>query len=546
VDAGNLGEAGGTTTVDASSGTGDTGGQVASSWDAPITSTGGVDAVDTGGKVVVMDSGLPDAGPLDAVYVSTGCGDGIVVSPEQCDDGNTFAGDGCSPTCKVEIGYKCSGSPSVCTPTVCGDGKTEGAERCDDGNTIPFDGCSEDCQIELDCSGASCTSQCGDGLVVPPEQCDDGNTIDGDGCSKDCRVEAGWTCAQPSLGDKMMVPVIYRDFRFHNPSDFEMGVTGENVATTGMVNPALDKDGKPSFSGLATAHIASVSTFAEWYRNTSGVNHPTASKMALWSNGQGGYVNRYGANGEQWNVTEIAYSCGTVGQEKRDSNGKAIPCTSLTSGTDCEKMEAQGYAQLKCYTDTTGTIYQALYVVAKVDGNPLFFPIDGDPFSADQLEAAQVPSVPLGLYDDSGTWPWDVDANGNKIMHNFSFTSEARYWFLYDKSKTYTLNFASDEDMWVFINKQLAVDLGGIHTPVVGSITLDATTAAGLNLVDGKIYEVAVFHAERQTTCSAYEMTLIGFNAAPSECTPCGNASTAGDGGCRNVMDSPADAAGPI
>jgi fibro-slime domain-containing protein len=491
-----------------------------------------------------MDSGLlADGGAADTVYVATGCGDGIVVPPEQCDDGNTVAGDGCSPTCKVETGHKCSGSPSVCSATVCGDGVVEGTEGCDDGNTMPFDGCSEDCRIELDCSGASCISKCGDGIVVPPEQCDDGNTVAGDGCSTDCKVEAGWICTQPQLGDKMLVPVIYRDFRYHNPSDFEAGVVGQTNASTGMVKIDLDTDGKPVYANPASpggaVHVASTASFATWFRTSTAsppVNHATASKLALWNNGQGAYVNRYGPNGEQWNVTQIAYWCGTVGQGEKDATtGKEIPCTSLASGTDCEKMEALGYTQLKCYTDTAGTTYQALYVVAKVDGNPLFFPIDADPLSADQLEAAQVPSVPLGLYDASGTWPWDVDAAGNKRLHNFSFTSEARYRFLYDKSKTYTLNFASDEDMWVFINKQLAVDLGGIHPPVVGSITLDATTASGLNLVDGKIYEVAVFHAERQTNSSAYEMTLIGFNAAPSDCTPCGNASMPGDGGCSNA-----------
>src|SRR4029079_6629595 len=36
------------------------------------------------------------------------CGDSIVRMPiEQCDDGNTMAGDGCSPTCQTETGTTC-------------------------------------------------------------------------------------------------------------------------------------------------------------------------------------------------------------------------------------------------------------------------------------------------------------------------------------------------------------------------------------------------------------------------------------------------------
>ena len=42
------------------------------------------------------------------------CGDGSVDGPEACDDGNTLGGDGCSATCTVEVGFVCSGAPSMC------------------------------------------------------------------------------------------------------------------------------------------------------------------------------------------------------------------------------------------------------------------------------------------------------------------------------------------------------------------------------------------------------------------------------------------------
>ena len=45
---------------------------------------------------------------------ATVCGNGIVEGGEDCDDGNTSSGDGCSLTCTIESGYFCSGSPSVC------------------------------------------------------------------------------------------------------------------------------------------------------------------------------------------------------------------------------------------------------------------------------------------------------------------------------------------------------------------------------------------------------------------------------------------------
>jgi fibro-slime domain-containing protein len=477
-------------------------------------------------QVEVGFSCVPEGQPCHHV---ARCGDGVLVKPELCDDGNTVAGDGCSPDCKIEIGYKCANSDpsqpestSVCTTTTCGDGIVEGAESCDDGNAMPFDGCSSDCQNEPNCTGASCTSRCGDGIVLG-EACDDGNNVDGDGCSADCKIEQGYTCSQPSIGDKMMVPVIYRDFRYHNPSDFQPGVTGQTTASKGMVSGDLDKDGKPVFTGLTggAIHVESTSTFAEWYRDTPNVNHATASKLALYNNGKDAYVNRYGANGEQWYSTEKAYYCGNVGAEQTDASGNPIACTSkYASSTDCQTKLAAGEEMLKCNIENGN--YTALFIVAKVDGNPLFFPVDDDNFTpASEREGAQVPP----LYDPQGTWPYDTDANGVKRMHNFSFTSEVRYWFKYDASKTYQLDFVGDDDVWVFINKKLALDIGGIHTPVADTITLNTATAASQGgMKDGNVYEVAVFQAERQTTGSSYKLTLSGFNAAPSDCKPiCGD-----------------------
>lgn len=102
------------------------------------------------------------------------CGDGSIGDGEQCDDGNTAGGDGCSATCTTET--------SDC---VCGDGVVHpDHEACDDGNTVNGDGCSATCQIEPPPAPV-----CGNGHVESGEACDDGNTTAGDGCSATCTVE---------------------------------------------------------------------------------------------------------------------------------------------------------------------------------------------------------------------------------------------------------------------------------------------------------------------------------------------------------------------
>lgn len=81
----------------------------------------------------------PESSPLtfelvDALPVAPACGDGVVESPEACDDGNLTDGDGCSSLCEIEG---------------CGDGQVILPETCDDGNVQSGDGCSSTCQIEL-------------------------------------------------------------------------------------------------------------------------------------------------------------------------------------------------------------------------------------------------------------------------------------------------------------------------------------------------------------------------------------------------------------
>jgi cysteine-rich repeat protein len=72
------------------------------------------------------------------------CGNGKLEAGEECDDGNTVSGDGCSCVCMIEP----PPPPPPPPPPVCGNGKLEAGEQCDDGNTVSGDGCSCTCTIE--------------------------------------------------------------------------------------------------------------------------------------------------------------------------------------------------------------------------------------------------------------------------------------------------------------------------------------------------------------------------------------------------------------
>lgn len=74
------------------------------------------------------------------------CGDNVKDTSEQCDDGNTTNGDGCSATCTLEGVKKIDDGTTG--KVVCGNGTKEKGEECDDGNTVSYDGCSSKCNSE--------------------------------------------------------------------------------------------------------------------------------------------------------------------------------------------------------------------------------------------------------------------------------------------------------------------------------------------------------------------------------------------------------------
>ncbi len=104
-------------------------------------------------------------------------------------------------------------------------------------------------------------------------------------------------------------------------------------------------------------------------------------------------------------------------------------------------------------------------------------------------------------------------------QHNFYFTVEFRTEFTYtdpaDRDDPMMFRFVGDDDVWVFINGQLAVDIGGVHAQVGESINLD-DYATSLGIEPGGTYELALFFAERHRSQSNFRIeTSLTLESAP-------------------------------
>ncbi len=99
--------------------------------------------------------------------------------------------------------------------------------------------------------------------------------------------------------------------------------------------------------------------------------------------------------------------------------------------------------------------------------------------------------------------------NNQQRKHNYHFCMKIETSFTYKKGQKFA--FEGDDDMWVYVNKELALDIGGIHGPTPGSINMD-------DLFDdsdlGKKQDFKIFYCERQTSQSNLKIqTDIDFDA---------------------------------
>lgn len=159
------------------------------------------------------------------------------------------------------------------------------------------------------------------------------------------------------------------------------------------------------------------------------------------------------------------------------------------------------YYYLDCYVDDGQVVLdkenKAIYNgdSGYKDGTKFFYPLTGEGY--DKYLGDTTDMQPQTTVDTKNDW-YPVGANGN-------FTLKGEAQFIYRNADNLYFTFSGDDDVYLFINNKLALDIGGSHWPVEKTVNLNDLSAE-YGLEEGQVATFTFFYMERCADASNFSI----------------------------------------
>lgn len=305
--------------------------------------------------------------------------------------------------------------------------------------------------------------------------------------------------------------IIQKTSNSNSNTTFYSNSTDNNWSRAGLVQEKLGANGMPVYTDAAVKYVASLLE-AGYYNEMSGNCNSLIYNTFVASNGSRTirntsasgfsdnfknaktYANISNAYDLAWYLLNTIYQADTnmttvTGTDKKEHSvpiyGMAVDAYKsivLTdNGTGTYSFEA-GYSGTKKdvrYDQESGTIYNG------TNG--------GD-------ESGFYPLENLG-YEQPGLLT--ATSKVNNGAKNGGFTLRGESQFVYNKASKLYFTFTGDDDVYMYINGVLALDLGGAHGRNTKTVNLNEV-ADKCGLVDGQVATFTFFYMERCSDASTF------------------------------------------